>query len=504
MSRVNLASRLIAGAIASASVFIGDANAGITSGPIVNPAYGHSYYLLRQGNWTVSERKARSLGGHLATVDNAAENAWIYSTFATFGSVNRSLWIGLNDAAVNDDFVWASGATSDTLFNESTFATGQPDNYEGEQYVHLIGPNWVGSTQMGKWNDAPDIISFNFNTAGSGRAFGALYGVVELDGPPVDPGSPLTTANATWANNADGFWHTTTNWTGGAVPNGVGAMAQLKRSFTGSRRTAYMAGSYTLGTLIFDDTDANDTTPWSICGTQTLTLASAVGTVPELRVDTPAIIGTNNTSALEIEVNGTQGFRKTGNGIHVLWEENPGLSGPISIEAGLLTTVHGSALGTDSNEVRISNNAGIRMIPVVNTTYKDKFIITGKGIPGDISGALRLDSLGGHESVTITIEEVVLAATQTQPNAKIAVMDDSDGRMIVKKLSGAANLVKAGDGVLQLDAPLNADAPARFDLSRSRPYQHIGTARFRSPPRDRSERTPPRSKSTRSTSTIAA
>ncbi len=60
-------------------------HAGILSGPVLNPANGHIYYLLSQNTWSNAEAEAVSLGGHLATIRNAAENQWVYSTFADFG-----------------------------------------------------------------------------------------------------------------------------------------------------------------------------------------------------------------------------------------------------------------------------------------------------------------------------------------------------------------------------------------------------------------------------------
>ena len=45
----------------------------LLSGEVVNPANGNSYYLLTQDTWTASEAFAVTLGGHLVTIDHAAE-----------------------------------------------------------------------------------------------------------------------------------------------------------------------------------------------------------------------------------------------------------------------------------------------------------------------------------------------------------------------------------------------------------------------------------------------
>src|SRR6266496_2953016 len=86
------------------------AQAAILAGPITNTGNGHSYYLLTQSHWIEAERKAKSLGGHLATIDDAAEQLWVYSTFSAYDGVYRALWIGLNDRDVEGSFRWTSGA----------------------------------------------------------------------------------------------------------------------------------------------------------------------------------------------------------------------------------------------------------------------------------------------------------------------------------------------------------------------------------------------------------
>jgi hypothetical protein len=62
-----------------------------------NPATGHTYYLLAQSTWSVAESQAIALGGHLATINDAAEDNWVAITLSNFGGVQRGLWIGLTD-----------------------------------------------------------------------------------------------------------------------------------------------------------------------------------------------------------------------------------------------------------------------------------------------------------------------------------------------------------------------------------------------------------------------
>ncbi len=139
-------------------------------GPIGNPANGHTYYLLSTASWPDSEAFAQTLGGHLATVNDAAENQWIFNTFpALTGVAQPTLWIGLNDAAVEGTFVWASGEPVSFTF----WAPGEPNNTPnadptGEDYAAIRPP---GYSPAGSWNDLP--------TNGGGAA-GAIFGVVEV------------------------------------------------------------------------------------------------------------------------------------------------------------------------------------------------------------------------------------------------------------------------------------------------------------------------------------
>jgi hypothetical protein len=73
-----------------AFIWLGAASANAASfigGPVVNPANNHLYYLLDTTGWVESEDFAvNSLDGHLVTINDAAENQWVFDTFGSSGA----------------------------------------------------------------------------------------------------------------------------------------------------------------------------------------------------------------------------------------------------------------------------------------------------------------------------------------------------------------------------------------------------------------------------------
>jgi probable HAF family extracellular repeat protein len=129
---------------------------------------GHAYYLLDASSWYAAERKAMALGGHLVTINDQAENDWVFDTFGHRDDVLRLLWLGLNDRAREGRFVWVGGEPS----SFRRFDRGEPNNDPGnalgeEDVVHMFPPI---DQRGGFWNDV------------SGFPEGAMpwHGVVEV------------------------------------------------------------------------------------------------------------------------------------------------------------------------------------------------------------------------------------------------------------------------------------------------------------------------------------
>ena len=140
-------------------------------GPVTNPANAHLYYLINSQSWSNAEEQAISLGGHLVTLNDAAEQDFVYTNFANYGSSPHNLWIGLRRNAVDyNEFVWASGQP----ITYTHWAPGEPNNCGGSEPKGMIyAPS---SPVAGLWNDATEA-----GRSGCDNGDLAPLGVVEVD-----------------------------------------------------------------------------------------------------------------------------------------------------------------------------------------------------------------------------------------------------------------------------------------------------------------------------------
>ena len=99
----------------------------------------YSYFSGSNINWNSARSKCIAWGGDLATVKSYDDNSLMYNT-APAGS---SCWIGLNDIASENTFVWADGSTS----TYRLWGGSEPNNYGNEDCTHTFYSKY--------WNDLP-------------------------------------------------------------------------------------------------------------------------------------------------------------------------------------------------------------------------------------------------------------------------------------------------------------------------------------------------------------
>jgi hypothetical protein len=144
----------------------------VLDGPVTWDGNGNTYYLLDQTSWTNAKAQAEALGGHLVTINDAAEDAWVETTFGLHPEVDRGLWIGLNDIAEEGTWEWVNGEpVTYTNWGVADPATGAPNGEPSGDGDYGMKFNLAGASRGGQWNDTG-------NTSGNGVG---EYAVVEVE-----------------------------------------------------------------------------------------------------------------------------------------------------------------------------------------------------------------------------------------------------------------------------------------------------------------------------------
>lgn len=120
------------------------------AGPVTNAANGHIYYLLSNSHWLDAEQKAKSLGAHLVTINDEREQLWVASTFSSYGNIDRTLLIGLNDLEQEGVWRWSSGQRV-TYTNWRQDPGGSEPTGGTNENVAMVFPACFAAP--GKWND---------------------------------------------------------------------------------------------------------------------------------------------------------------------------------------------------------------------------------------------------------------------------------------------------------------------------------------------------------------
>lgn len=116
---------------------------------------GHSYAVSnRWDSWFSVEAEAASMGGHLVTINDSNENAWLASTFDS----RTTYWIGFTDKDTEGTWKWISGETS-------------------------VYTNWAAGEPNSSLGDNEDAAAFNYNAPGEWADFSidqGQPGIIEL------------------------------------------------------------------------------------------------------------------------------------------------------------------------------------------------------------------------------------------------------------------------------------------------------------------------------------
>jgi hypothetical protein len=93
---------------------------------VLNAANQHQYLYVKQSkSWSGAKWYCEQIGGHLVTIQDDAENTFIYKL------TGGNTWLGATDEVNEGTWVWVSGEPWDY----TTWREGEPNNYQIEHYL---------------------------------------------------------------------------------------------------------------------------------------------------------------------------------------------------------------------------------------------------------------------------------------------------------------------------------------------------------------------------------
>ncbi len=238
---------------------------------------------------------------------------------------------------------------------------------------------------------------------------------------------PVSYTSGQWAQDADGTWSDTNNWSNGLVATGTSRMADFSSVNLTADRTVTLDSARTIGGLRFGDTSGSQN--WVLSGASTLTLDGGSPNPPLIQVN-------QNTATISTTLAGSFGLSKTGNGTLVLTAANS-LGGGLTVSAG---SVHltGGATTFGSGVSSVGYLFGSGNLTITDTTV-------------NMGGELRIGSADQNGS------QFIATGTATLTNANLSVgsltvargnyLDNSvSGTLII---NGGSTLTSANDVVLE-------------------------------------------------------
>jgi hypothetical protein len=171
--------------------------------PATAGGVSHTYLVSPAASWYQNEAWAVALGGHLASINDQAEQDFINTTILADNAFPYDVfWIGATDEAQEGTFSWTSGEP----FSYSNFGPGEPNNAGVTQQDHLTVnyPFTAGYGVRGSWDDdwgnvtrrgiieLPGLV----DSATLGRVFGAEGNVIQGNFIGTNAESAATIGNA--------------------------------------------------------------------------------------------------------------------------------------------------------------------------------------------------------------------------------------------------------------------------------------------------------------------
>ncbi len=238
-------------------------------------------------------------------------------------------------------------------------------------------------------------------------------GTIRLDLKPTDTGiastsgTPLASgftggqtynrATLAWTNpTSGGLWSDTSNWDGGVIADGLGAIPTFGNFDVPADNIVVLDTPRTVSGLNFSDTNTASPASWTIDDdanpSNTLTL-DAVSGAPVITV---TALGSGSTANIAATLAGTEGLAKAGAGTLVL-SKPATLVGPVNVTAGTLRLAPDSSLAAST----VNISAGGGTLDINGGTFSATGTTTVNGNGGSLivnAGSATFAAVNGNNS----------------------------------------------------------------------------------------------------------
>ncbi|HEY2760149.1 MAG TPA: hypothetical protein VGI75_05385, partial [Pirellulales bacterium] len=195
--------------------------------------------------------------------------------------------------------------------------------------------------------------------------------------------STALAANGIWISTTDqSLWSTPSNWSGGTIADGTGALADFSTVDIAAATTVNLDSTRTVGQLKFQDT--NNTSAWILAnnGATSNVLTLNNGAIQ------PVIDVLNQSLTITANLAGTSGFRKIDAGGLILSGDNSALSGQVLFSRGDVTVQSNTALGTGTVVIDPGTTVNTRLILTANLTLANPITMNSSNSGGGANGSI--------------------------------------------------------------------------------------------------------------------
>jgi len=246
-------------------------------------------------SWIYAEAHAVAWGGYLVTLDNSEEELWVKDTFGRL----EHFYIGFNDIAEEDNWVWSSGAP----VTYTNWDQGEPNNccfcteYPGCEDAAVM--NWqadVGSGSFGDyWNDVPPDGGQRGIVERVDPPLSTVYLPLVLRGFPPVPAAPVLNAieNSDEDGNYTVSWNASANATGYLLQEDDNAAFSSPETRYSGPSTSWNATGKAAGTYYYRVQASNT---WGASGWSNV--ASVIAQPPGGCSTIPTLLNPTNGSSL--------------------------------------------------------------------------------------------------------------------------------------------------------------------------------------------------------------